>query len=135
MKADAQRDQRALQLYLAGASDSQIASALGIGEKDVKEIVVIQLENSAARRSAFMDFARTINQERTEALFRAHYGPALRGDHRSTEICNRILEKQRDSLQFSGAVVEGDAVDEIAARRSARRAGTATGSARTKRPS
>ncbi len=126
--------QRVLQLFLAGATFPQIASAVDVDEKKVTDIVAAAIEDSSSRRALLMQNARAIHQERTEALFKAHWAPALRGDHRSAEICRRILERQAQLLGVAAQVMEGDSVDEIAARRAARRAGTTSGSSRAKRP-
>jgi hypothetical protein len=34
---------------------------------------------------------RSLWQERSERLLRAHWGPALEGNHRSAELCRKIL--------------------------------------------
>lgn len=33
-------------------------------------------------------------QERSERLFRAHWGAALEGNHRSAELCRKLLAQQ-----------------------------------------
>lgn len=115
-------DGRVLQLFLAGATYDKIAGAVGLTVDAVREIVLRDLDAGSARRAVLTNKAVEVNQERTEALFRAHWGPALSGDHRSAELCRRILERQAMAAE-GGARSEGDAVDEIAARRAARRAG------------
>ena len=37
------------------------------------------------------DEAFAVWQERSERLLRAHWGPALEGNHRSAELCRKIL--------------------------------------------
>lgn len=132
-KREPESDGRVLQLFLAGATYKQIAAAVSMTEVEVHETVVRDLAGTGERRTVLNQRAAEVNQERTEALFRAHWGPALSGDHRSAELCRRILERQRDDM--GSAKVEGDAVDEIAARRAARRAGGTTRAARARRPS
>lgn len=118
-----EQSERALQLFLAGATYPQIASALTVDAAAIHDTVCAALAGSADRRVLLSDNAPAVNQERTEALFRAHWGAALSGDHKSAELCRRILERQAMSMNDT-AKPEGDSVDEIAARRSARRAGS-----------
>lgn len=131
--SDDDRNQRVLQLFLAGANYAQIAAAVEVDTAKVHELVCSELENSEDRRNVLADEARAIYQERAEALFRAHWAPALRGDHKSAEICRKILEQQsRVFALHDYAEAKGDVVDEIAARRAARRAGTSAYPSRTK---
>lgn len=130
---DPERGQRALQLFLAGATYPQIASAVGADPEHVHDIVCRELEQSGQRRTVLVDEAKAIYQERTEALFKAHWAPALRGDHKSAEICRKLLEQQARIFTGQGAVEnQGNVVDEIASRRAARRNGTSAYSSRTK---
>jgi hypothetical protein len=124
--------EKVLQLFLAGATYSQIASAVEMPENKVHDTVVAALAESADRRNALTENAVAVHRERTEALFRAHWGPALRGDIRSADLCNRILERQFKFMD-SPSVVEVDSIDEIAARRAARRSSTASRAARANR--
>ena len=130
--ADPERDQRVLQLFLAGATYSQIAGNIGIDATEVNAVVLRELNNSADRRSVLINEARAVYQERTEALFKAHWPAALRGDHKSAEICGRILDRQARNLPGGAEMVEVDAVDEISARRAARHAGPAPRASRAK---
>lgn len=128
---DAELDARVLQLVIAGATYRQIASAVGMSEDAVHEATVRAFARSNERRALLTARAAEVNQERTEALLKAHWGPALSGDHRSAELCRRILERQAESA--GSAQVEGDSVDEIAARRAARRAGVTPRTSRARR--
>lgn len=131
--ADDDRNQRVLQLFLAGANYAQIASAVDIDPTVVHETVCAELAGSEDRRNVLADEARAIYQERAEALFRAHWAPALRGDHKSAEICRKILEQQSKVFALHDyAEAKGDVVDEIAARRAARRSGAPAYSSRAK---
>jgi hypothetical protein len=127
--------QRVLQLFLAGATYPQIAAAVDVDAEKVPDLVAeaFTASDSTARRSTLLENARAIHLERTEALFKAHWASALRGDHRSAEIVARILERQARSFGVEAQATEGDSVDEISARRAARRAGTTSGSSRAKR--
>jgi len=127
------RNQRVLQLFLAGANYSQIAASVDMDAASVHDVVCAELAGSEDRRNVLADEARAIYQERAEALFRAHWAPALRGDHKSAEICRKILEQQSKVFALHDyAEAKGDVVDEIAARRAARRAGASAYSSRTK---
>lgn len=126
------RDERIMQLFIAAGGYGQIAKAVGVDEDTVHEVVCEKLAATDKRRHVLTEYRYAINLERTEALLKAHLPAAMRGDHRSGELCRRILERQ---MSFDAPVtLEGDAVDEISARRAARRAGTASGASRTKRP-
>lgn len=115
---------KALQLFFAGVTYSQIAESVGVPLAEVHDLVITELGATVQRRKALIEEAPAVHQERTEALFRAHWGAALRGDHKSAEICRRILDRQGAQLFYGEApTMEGDAVDEIATRRAARRAG------------
>ena len=113
--------EKVLNLFLAGATYPQIAQATGLDLDKVHSAVVDALAAQQDRRNALQENYVAVHRERTEALFRAHWGPALRGDHKSAEICNRILERQLRIVADLPQAIESDAVDEIAARRAARR--------------
>ena len=49
------------------------------------------LGSTTDRRELLTDEAFAVWQERSERLFRAHWGPALEGNHRSAELCRKIL--------------------------------------------
>lgn len=134
MTSNAERDQRVLQLFLAGATFGQIAAAASMTVAAVHKVVLRQLEASGSRREVLLAEARAVHMERTESLLKAHWTPALRGDHKSAEIVRKILDQQ--ARQFDMAETpkaEGDVIDEIAARRAHRGAGPATRPARPKR--
>lgn len=124
----AERDAKVLQLFVAGASYRQIAAAVGVASAEVvHEIVRREIEQTAARREVLAESASAVFVERSEALFRAHWGPALRGDHKSAEICRRILEQQgrmfaAEPQAPSGEpdTVEDSTFDELARRRTGR---------------
>ena len=118
--------QRVLQLFLAGATYQQIAAAVELDAAQVHDIVCAELKQSGDRRGVLMDNFKAVFQERAEALFKAHWAAALRGDHKSAEICRKVLDQQArlfSNPAFRTLDLKGDVVDEIAARRSARRAG------------
>jgi hypothetical protein len=134
MKVDkAERDNRIWQLFIAGAPNQQIATAVDCTVEVVEAVIAEQLLAGQHRRRVLTEHRYAVNLERTEALLKAHWGAALRGDHRSAEICNRILERQLAQAHNAPATMEGDAVDEITSRRAARRASTATGTSRARR--
>ena len=103
-----ERNAKILQYFVGGATYRQI---LAILRKDTEErerpkgwalksvsavhtIVQAELAASAARRQLLSDEALALQQERTERLFASHWPKALDGDHRSAEICRRILAQQ-----------------------------------------
>lgn len=90
-----QRDQRVMRLFVAGMSYRQIGQAVGLRSvSGVHRIVQRELAASAARRGLLIDEALAVWQERHERLFQAHWGPALDGDHRSAEVCLKLLGQQ-----------------------------------------
>lgn len=97
MKAEerAQRDARVLQLWLAGASYQQIAEAIGVKSKGtIHHIIQRELADANERRKLLADEAYAMYQERLERLFQAHWGLALKGDHKSAMVCQRLLAQQ-----------------------------------------
>jgi hypothetical protein len=89
------RDAQVVHLFLGGASYRSIAAAVGLrSPQSVGNIVQRELATSAGRRGLLTDEAFAVWQERSERLFRAHWGPALEGNHRSAELCRKLLGQQ-----------------------------------------
>lgn len=88
------RDDDILRLFMAGATYRQIAKALNSSLATVSRTVATQLAAGAQRRELLSDQALAVHTERTERLFQAHWTKALGGDHRSAEICRKILAQQ-----------------------------------------
>lgn len=88
------RDDDILRLFIAGATYRQIARALTTSLGTVSRVVVKKLAEGQTRRDLLSDQALSVHTERTERLFQAHWQKALAGDHRSAEICRRILAQQ-----------------------------------------
>lgn len=89
------RNQSILQLFVAGTTYQQIAQAVGLkSQSSVHEIVQKELAAAAKRRELLTDEAFSVFQERSERLFRAHWTKALEGDHKSAEVCRKILAQQ-----------------------------------------
>lgn len=81
-----------VQLFLGGASYRSIAAAVGLrSPQSVGNIVQRALGSSSQRRELLTDEAFAVWQERSERLLRAHWGAALEGNHRSAELCRKIL--------------------------------------------
>lgn len=95
----AERDASVLRLFMAGATYAQIAAAVKMTQRRVDQIVKRELSNAAQRRTLLSDEALAIHTERTERLFQAHWGKALNGDHRSADICRKLLV---DNARLSG---------------------------------
>jgi hypothetical protein len=88
---------RVVGLFLAGLSYRDIAAVVGLrSPTSVGNIVQREFgaPDSAARRGLLTDEAFAVWQERSERLFRAHWGPALDGNHRSAELCRKLLGQQ-----------------------------------------
>jgi hypothetical protein len=89
------RDAQVVHLFLGGASYRSIAAAVGLrSPQSVGNIVQRALGSSSQRRELLTDEAFAVWQERSERLFRAHWGPALEGNHRSAEVCLKLLGQQ-----------------------------------------
>ena len=133
------RNGNMLQLFVAGATYGDIARAVGLkSEGTVHDIVQRELAEAAKRRGLLTDEAFAVLQERTERLFRAHWVRALDGDHKSAEICRKILAQQArmygvdeislpnngmgvvDSDQETDPLNEQDPMDELARLRALR---------------
>jgi hypothetical protein len=86
------RNGQVLQLFLGGASHRMIARAVGLrSHRSVGNIVQAALGSTTDRRELLSDEAFAVWQERSERLLRAHWGAALEGNHRSAELCRKIL--------------------------------------------
>jgi hypothetical protein len=86
------RNAQVLQLWLSGASHRSIAAVVGLrSHRSVGNIVQRALGGSSDRRELLTDEAFAIWQERTERLFQGHWAAALDGDHRSAELCRKLL--------------------------------------------
>lgn len=120
----ATRNAQILQMFLAGASYPAIANAVGLKSVGtVHDIVQAELAAAGARRGLLTDEAFAVWQERTERLFRAHFGRAVEGDHKSAEICRKILAQQASMYQLDhslegltsnmGAVDQDDDTDPL----------------------
>lgn len=59
--------------------------------QSVANIVERSFAGPQARRGLLTDEAFAIWQERSERLFRAHWAAALDGNHRSAEVCRKLL--------------------------------------------
>lgn len=89
-----QRNQEVLRLFLAGVSYRQIGSVVGLRSvSGVHRIVQSGLRAGAQRRALLTDEAFALHVERSERLLQAHWGPALKGDHKSADICRKMLDQ------------------------------------------
>jgi hypothetical protein len=93
-----ERNQKALALFIGGATYIQIAAACNLRTASAAhKIVEKELREASQRRLLLSDAALEIHQERQERLLLAHWPAATRAkepDHRSAEICRRILAQQ-----------------------------------------
>jgi hypothetical protein len=89
------RDAQVVQLFVDGLSYREIGGAVGLrSPQSVGNIVQRELKASADRRGLLVDEYFAVWQERTEQLFHAHWDRALQGDHRSAELCLKLLGQQ-----------------------------------------
>jgi predicted transcriptional regulator len=125
----------ALDLFIAGATVRQIAERLTMTPAAVEKAIRGGLGAASKQRVNLAAETKLVLAERVDALFRAHFPQALRGDHRSAEVCRRMIEQQvwLSEMDAARSREKGDILDEIAQRRASRRAGAAKGAARPKR--
>jgi DNA-binding CsgD family transcriptional regulator len=90
----AKRDAQVLQLFIAGVPYRQIGERHNITHTAVEKIVQREMAKAAKRRDYLADQALAMHVERSEALFRAHFGNALNGDVKAAEFCRRLLAQQ-----------------------------------------
>ncbi|MGP4056631.1 hypothetical protein ACTWP6_17705 [Mycobacterium sp. 4D054] len=110
-----------MKLFLAGLSYREIGAAVGLRSvSGVHRIVKRELAAGASRRDLLTDETFAIWQERTESLLRAHWEQAIAGDHRSAELCRKLLAQQAriynvgvdtNPLPVPTAAVPADEVD------------------------
>ncbi|WP_322859251.1 hypothetical protein U8D42_03250 [Mycobacterium europaeum] len=86
------RDAQVVRLFLGGASYRSIAAAVGLrSHVSVGNIVQRVFAGPSLRRELLTDEAFAVWQERSERLFQAHWTRGLDGNHRSAELCRKIL--------------------------------------------
>lgn len=104
-----QRDARVLELFLAGLTYREIGAATGFrSASGVHRVVQRELAAGASRREVLTDDAFVLWQERTEGLLAAHWERATRvdgPDHRSAELCRKLLGQQA-RVYRAGEVVD-----------------------------
>jgi hypothetical protein len=88
-----EREQNILRLWIAGASYPRIAQVVGLSTRHVERILKAALAAGASRRALLTEEALAVYQERHERLFEAHWALALKGDHKSAELCRRMLDQ------------------------------------------
>ena len=104
----ARRDARVVRLFLAGLTYRDIGAVVGLrSPQSVGNIVQRELAASAARRGLLTDEAFAVWQERSERLFRAHWGRALDGNYRSAELCRKLLGQQAQVYGLAQEVALG----------------------------
>ena len=87
------RDSLILRLHLAGVPMRDIGQQVGLSVGGVHKIVTRLLRASVSRRSELdADAAVEMYLERMEALLRASWPRAIKGDARSNEQCRRLLD-------------------------------------------
>lgn len=115
------RDQKVLGLYLAGMTYRDIASVVNVSASRVHQIVERELDAGADRRELLTTKAADMLIERTEALLRANWAKAMRGDYRAGLLVDRMLARQSRLFgldRAGGAVPEPtvpDGEDELTA--------------------
>ncbi|OMB98416.1 hypothetical protein A5733_01190 [Mycobacterium sp. NS-7484] len=88
-----EREQKILHLWIAGASYPRIAQVVELSARQVERVVRSALAAGASRRALLTEEALAVHQERFDRLFNAHFGRALEGDHKSAELCRKMLDQ------------------------------------------
>ena len=87
----ARRDEQVFALWAGGWSYRRIADHVGLrSPQSVANIV----NREAPQRKVLRDRADAVFLERTEALLRANWPAALRGDYQASVACIRVLDRQ-----------------------------------------
>lgn len=97
-RVDAQateKQERALQLLIGGATNQQVADQLGYSSRGAAHNAITKaLTEHAARRADLADQALTLTMARLDALWRPQYVKAIRGDGQAADTCLRIIDRQ-----------------------------------------
>ncbi len=103
-----EREQKILHLWIAGMSYPRIAAVVELSARQVERIVRSALAAGASRRALLTEEALAVyqerlavHQERHERLFDAHMDRAVAGDHKSAELCRRLLDHNARLLDQS----------------------------------
>jgi hypothetical protein len=88
------RDAQVVGLFVAGQSYRQIAAAVGLRSPQSVGNIVERSFARSPRRDLLSDEFFAVWQERSESLLQAHWGKALEGEHKSSELCLRLLGHQ-----------------------------------------
>lgn len=91
----AERDAKALELFLGGANYRAIAATLSMTVSSAERIVKAELAAAAQRRLVLTDEALAIHLERYERLYQQQWLKASeKNDQRAAELCERMLARQ-----------------------------------------
>jgi hypothetical protein len=122
---DPEQDRKALDLRKAGMPPEQIAEMLGYSDALSAALAVRRALDEAPAEP--LEETVRLEIERLDAMFKAMWPEALRGNHLKVDRCLQIMER-RGLLQGLERVRpelprKEDALDDLAARRAKRRAG------------
>jgi hypothetical protein len=109
-KQRAARDQRVVDLFLAGLSHRQVAAKAGISHTMVGKVVKRDLDERMEQRGAVGE--AMVLAQRQNDLLRAHWQGALGGDVQSSRIVLQILRMQEKAVERAqiGAIVDAEVV-------------------------
>jgi hypothetical protein len=93
------RQNRALELKMAGATHTQIAEVLGYNSRNAVSLAIERaLERDTSRVGSARDEFRRITVARTERLIRGLWNNAIRGDLAAVDRVVKIMERQAKLL-------------------------------------
>lgn len=106
MPAGPDRDKRVLQLFSAAMPLHEIKAQVGL--RDVRQVeAALRRALDAVARGRDADTERRVEVERLDALYRALYPKALRGDATAADRCMRIGEQRLRLLALPGTQDDG----------------------------
>lgn len=115
----AEKKRRILEMALAGIPLKQIADTLGYrNTATVADILRRLVDQSMSIDAGALEELRKTELSRLDRLQQAHWMNALRGDHRSTDMCLKIIDRRSrllglDAPQRVEATVSTDLDREI----------------------
>jgi hypothetical protein len=91
----AEREIKAFDMLLAGATYEQISNELGYGDKsNAHKAMKIVLQRRMRERDDVADLALTMMIERIEGMLRVYYPKALDGDLKAAEFVLKTLDRE-----------------------------------------
>ena len=105
---------KAMELLIRGATYEEIAEQAGYSDRsNAHSSIKNALQKRARERDELADVALTLMLERIDRLLHVHYLKAIDGDHKSTELVLKMLDRQAKLLGLDAGVtvtVQGESL-------------------------